>query len=81
MDRFDLENSITSCWGTKDDIELLADSISNKNMTEDEVLNSLLGISQLHEMRCQKLFNIFEELIKNKLIINKEDDFSEMQQY
>lgn len=68
MDRFDLENAIMSCWGTKEDIELLAESFSNKAMTEDEILNSLLGISSLHEMRCEKLMNIFEKLIENHII-------------
>lgn len=68
MDRFNLENSIASCWNTKNDIELLADSFADKNMTEDEIINCLIGIAQLHEMRCQKTFDIFEELIKDELI-------------
>lgn len=68
MDRFDLEASIMSCWSTKDDVELLAESFSGGDMTEDEVLNSLLGISNLHEMRCKKMMDIFENLIKNHII-------------
>lgn len=68
MDRFDLETSIMSCWNTKDDLDLMAESFSNNEMTEDEILNSLSGIAILHEMRCQKLMNIFEKLIENHII-------------
>ena len=77
-DRFDLEENISSCWNTKDDIDLLADSIINKSMTPDEIFNTLLGISSLHEMRCQKLMDTFEELIYNNFFVNlNEDDMCE----
>ena len=36
--------------------------------TEDELLNMLIGIKQLHETRYQKMWHTFEELIKNKVI-------------
>jgi hypothetical protein len=35
MDRFNLEESIMSCWNTKDDIELLAETFSNKEMSDN----------------------------------------------
>lgn len=68
-DRFELENNIMSCWNTADDIKLLADQISNKGMSEDEIKNALLGILSLHEMRCQKLMDTFEDLIYNNSFI------------
>jgi hypothetical protein len=71
MDRFNLEESIMSCWNTKDDIELLAETFSNKEMSEDEIINSIQAISNLHEMRCQKLMNTFEILIENNIISSK----------
>lgn len=66
MDRFDLESCIMSCWNTKDDIELLSESFSN--MTNDELINALIGIAQLHQMRCQKLMDTFEDLVCNSMI-------------
>lgn len=74
MDRFDLENDIMSCWNTKEDILLLAESFSEKNITEDEVQNALIGIASLHELRCQKLINTFEELIYNNSKEKENDD-------
>jgi hypothetical protein len=54
-----------SCWQTKDDIDLLADRFSEKEMTKDEVLNALVGVSQIHHMRSEKLFDIFERMLSN----------------
>ena len=73
-DRFELENNIMSCWNTTDDIKLLADQISNKGMSEDEIQNALLGILSLHEMRCQKLMDTFEDLIYNNSFINNYEE-------
>lgn len=73
-DRFELENNITSCWNTKDDIDLLLDAISNKGMTEDQIKNALLGIASLHEMRCQKLMDTFEDLIYNSSFSNNYEE-------
>lgn len=63
-DRFDLEIAIMSAWQTEDDIKLLAERYSSE-MSTDDVLNTLVGISQLHHMRCEKLFEIFERMLKN----------------
>lgn len=76
-DRFDLENNIMSCWNTKDDIDLLADAIANKSMTQDEIQNALLGIASLHQMRCQKLMDTFEDLIYNNSFINNYEENDE----
>jgi hypothetical protein len=36
-----------------------------------EIINSIQAISNLHEMRCQKLMNTFEILIENNIISSK----------
>jgi hypothetical protein len=66
--RFDLEEAIMGCWHTSDDITLLADKIGGGETTEDSVLNTLQGIKELHELRCQKLFGIFETLVTDRNI-------------
>lgn len=76
MNRFDLEEQIMSCWNTKDDINLLAESLLDSNMDPDEIANALIGISQLHELRSKKLFNTFEYLISKGLIKEEEFTFS-----
>jgi hypothetical protein len=57
---FDLEDAIYKVWQTADDIETLYKyhGDAEKAMTDDEVANTLLGIKQLHEMRCWQLKDI-----------------------
>ena len=80
MNRFDLEERITSCWNTKDDIDLLCESILEKEITKDEIVNALIGISQLHEMRCDKAFETFKYLIGNGTIGDKEPELNSSDQ-
>jgi hypothetical protein len=56
----DLEDSIFKVWQTGDDIELLFKHHGDapKPMTEDEVANALMGIKQLHDMRCEALLDM-----------------------
>jgi hypothetical protein len=57
---FDLEDAIYKVWQTADDIETLYKfhGDADKPMTEDEVANTLLGLKQLHEMRCWQLMDM-----------------------
>lgn len=64
-DRFDLEQAILSAWSTKEDVDLFVEKFLDgaSPMTEDEVTNYMIGLSSIHEARCEKLFRIFERLI------------------
>jgi hypothetical protein len=57
---FDLEDAIYKVWQTSDDIELLFKHHGDAPtpMTEDEVANTLLGLKQLHDMRCHALMDM-----------------------
>ena len=35
-------------------------------MTEDEISNVLIGLSELHETRCKKLWRVFETMVHEK---------------
>ena len=72
MNRFVLEDQIQSCWNTKDDLDVLMSHVVNKEMSEDELQNAIIGISQLHEMRCQRLWDTFNHLVKNNTITSGE---------
>jgi hypothetical protein len=60
-DRFDLEQSIMLAWQTSDDIDLLYKHHGDapRPMTEDEIGNALLGIKILHDMRMEKLMDMY----------------------
>jgi hypothetical protein len=61
--RFDLEDAITACWHTSDDIELIARGAESG---DDALLNALIGVKELHDRRLQRVFNIFEQLIATR---------------
>ena len=68
-DRFNLEAEIMHAWNTKDDLDSIAERLfddPNGPMTEDEIGNLLVGLSELHNTRCIKLFQVFETMVKEK---------------
>jgi hypothetical protein len=64
-DLLDLEQAIMACWNLKDDLDLVAESVLEETQTQDELANTLIGLSAIHELRCQKLFEIFEKVVAN----------------
>lgn len=74
MDRFDLETRLTeysaACEEMTDTlIYMIGDS--EERPTEDELLNVLIGFKEAQKFRYNRLWSIFEQLIKNKTINNK----------
>ena len=70
-DRFNLEAEIMHVWQTKDDLDAIAERLiesPNGPMTEDEIGNLLVGLSELHNTRCMKLFQVFETMVKEEII-------------
>lgn len=66
MDRFELEDAIMSCWGTQEDIRLVSERImEDEDLSQDSLVNALEGIAEMHNMRCKKLFEIFESMISS----------------
>ena len=74
MNRFDLEDAMSNLHQMGEDIETIIYAIGDSPVkhTEDQLLNMLIGMKQMHETRYQKMWNIFESLIKNGTISNKE---------
>ena len=74
MNRFELEDAMSDVHQVGDDIETMIYAIGDSPIkhTEDQLLNMLIGIKQLHETRYQKMWNVFEQLIKKGIISNKE---------
>ena len=67
-DRFNLEAEIMSVWNTKDDLESITSRMMDDPdpMSEDDIANVLIGVSELHDIRCKKLFNVFETMVKER---------------
>ena len=62
MNRFDLEEDISNLNQIGEDIETIIYAIgdSANKYTEDQLLNMLIGIKQLHDARYEKMWNTFE---------------------
>lgn len=79
---WDLEQEIMAAWSTKDDmdrfLELYVDSDSIK-WTDDKVWNHIEAIMNVHELRCQKMYDTFEGLTKAWSAMKRGEDISEKQ--
>ena len=68
-DRFNLEAEIMNVWNTKDDLQSITGRMMDDPdgpLTEDELTNVLIGLSELHEIRCKRLFGVFETMLREK---------------
>ena len=77
-DYLDLETEIQNVWHTKDDLDAISERIhddpNGPKMTEDEIGNVLIGLSELHETRCKKLWKVFETMVHEKSFVEKNND-------
>lgn len=64
VDRFDLESKITDTYNFITNINDLSESVSNGNLSEDEITNALNGLSVLLKCHTDKLFEVFTQALK-----------------
>jgi hypothetical protein len=68
-DRFDLEQGIMQCWSITEDIELLRNTVCNAGVIDaDQVDNFLLGLKTIYDIKFEKLFEAYSQLIKEQKI-------------
>ena len=66
-DRFDLETAIMSAWNTSEDIDLIYHNTDNLELNAkdcDNLQNQLLGLKHINDLRMARVWDVFEELIK-----------------
>ena len=66
-DRFDLEQEILDCWGICDDIQTILETDS-LNLSDD-VQNLLIGLKTLYQLKFQRTFDTFENLVTERKLI------------
>jgi hypothetical protein len=63
-DRFDLEQEILDCWGVVDDLDVI---ISSEQLElNDDILNILIGLKQLYQLKFERTFATFEQLVSQR---------------
>jgi hypothetical protein len=63
FDRFEMETQIMSCWNVTTDLKDLTEGVLEYDMSQDQIANALMGMQELYEIRFDKLFRTFEQLV------------------
>ena len=74
MTKFQLEEAIIRLWSTDEDINLLYENIMEKDMTKDQIANTLLGLKSIVQMRGEKCFELFETFSREHYELEKENE-------
>jgi len=68
--RFNLEEEIQNVWNTENDLDTILYRIMDAKdgpPSEDDVVNMLLGLKEIHKSRCIKLWDVFESMVNEKV--------------
>lgn len=67
--RFELEQDIMNAWQVVDDINTIYHR--SEGLSEDQMMNLLLGLKELYQLKFEKLFDTFENCFQHELKIRK----------
>lgn len=71
-DRFLLEQKLMNCWQITDDLNTLSHFISGNTdisvQAQDKLLNMLLGMTELYNLKFEHTMDLFSELVQNGTI-------------
>jgi hypothetical protein len=62
--QFELEQAIMNAWHIVDDIDTIYQRI-DKPIDQDELMNLLLGLKTLYQLKFEQLFDVFEQYTSN----------------
>lgn len=62
--QFEMEQQIMTCWNVCEDIDTLYEGVLDRDMDTDQISNVLLGMKDLYQLKFEKLFEQFEDLVK-----------------
>jgi len=68
-DRFNLEEEIQSVWSSVEDLDTILYRIMDASEgppSEDDITTMLMGLKEIHNSRCMKLWDVFETMIHQK---------------
>ena len=68
-DRFNLEEEIQSVWASVEDLDTILYRIMDATdgpPSEDDITTMLMGLKEIHNSRCMKLWDVFETMVQQK---------------
>ena len=66
--RFELEEKIMGCWNITSELDALVTALCEKDLKQDQVVNILLGLKELYDLKFDDCFLTFEQCIKEKSV-------------
>jgi hypothetical protein len=65
---YDLEPMIMDCWHVCADLQVISKQIGDgeRDPTQDELMNALLGMQQVYQWKFEQLINKYEEVCRDK---------------
>ena len=79
MDRFDLEDNITSLNSIVDWLNDISFGILEGDFTKDETVNAIDGLAVLTKAKIEKLFDVFTQVFKLDQYQEDIFDYSQLQ--
>ena len=70
MDRFDLEEQITICWGILEDLKMIVEPMETDNIDRKRIK----AVIELYDMKFNYLWNTFNQLVEEKQFRSSFDD-------
>ena len=72
---YELEPHIMDCWRVCNDLEAVFKQIGDgeREPTQDEMMNALMGMQQLYQWKFEQLFDKFEWIQKSQREENNND--------
>ena len=83
-DRFNLEEEIQSVWGAVEDLDTILYRIMDAPdgpLSEDEITSMLIGLKEIHNSRCMKLWDVFETMVHEKCFNENKNGTKENKTY
>ena len=64
----DLEEQIMNCWNVVDDMKSY---LSAKHLEDDRTMNFLIGMTELYQVKFEKLWDTYEDALREHYGINR----------
>lgn len=69
FDRFSMEQQIMNCWSICEALDDITEGVLEYNWDADKVSNVTIGLKEQYQLRFNKLFDMFEEGIRQRKIL------------
>jgi hypothetical protein len=66
LSNFELEQQIMGCWQIVDDLRVVSEAVLERDLNADQVVNLLVGLEQLYQLKFDKCFRTFEQVLEEQ---------------